>query len=725
MTATTPDDTGFRPRLRRLVRQTAVFAIALGVSGILAPAGAFGATEPPNDSEGKVELSVSAGARGNVTVGAATSAVVTVQNETDAEVSPGRVLVELNRTPLADDAAISSWLDGEEVGGTFAALGAESTNSVDAGASGTTTISVPPELLADLAPGVYPLRAGLSGATTGSTGSDDIVSRNASATSVLIVTTGEAAQVAVVVPITATPANGTLLTNEELSALTAEDGALTAQLDGVTGTAAILAIDPAILAAIRVLGTSAPSQATDWLERLDELPNERFALQFGDADASAQSQAGLPALLQPTTLSTFLNPSNFPNTPATPAPGDEPAGSPSPSPSPTSSPALPDDAELSEIDGATPGILWPRGGVTQGDLTTFAAYLDGAATTILPSSVVDGGTSAHALAGAADVLISDDDVATALSLAAAEAEPAARQRHLAAASAHLFLAAQSAPGAPLLVGLDRDETRTASALRDAISTADTPGFSLSTLRGLPTAPVTVTGTADPAHAAAVGTLLGDEQTLGQFATILSDPQLLLSLERIRILRTLAVGIPADSFAKVVAQHQKGTQETLGAVSIPPSSTIQLLTAAADLPFGVRNDLPWPVTIQLSVAPTDPRLEVKPVVEQVVQANTSMRIKVPVEARVGSGEVGLRLSLSSPTGVPIGGTEVVRVAVRAEWEGIGVGIFGGLIVLLIALGVLRTVRRRRREAIESQSALAEEEDAVLSRPFPPESKDGRE
>ncbi|CAH0235400.1 hypothetical protein SRABI76_02864 [Microbacterium oxydans] len=727
MTATTPDDTGFRPRLRRLVRKTVVFAIALGVSGMLAPTGAFAATEPPNDNEGNVELYVSAGARGNVTLGAATSAVVTVQNETDAEVSPGRVLVELNRTPLADDAAITSWLDGDEVEGTFAALGTESTESVDARASGTTTISVPPELLADLAPGVYPLRAGLSGATTGAVGSDDVVSRNVSATSVLVVSAGESAQVAVVVPITATPANGTLLTSEELASLTAEDGALTAQLDGVTGTAAILGIDPAIVAAIRVLGTSAPSEAKDWLERLDELPNERFALQFGDADATAQAQAQLPALLQPTTLSTFLTPSNFPSTPATPTPGTEPADSPSPTPtpSPTSGPALPDDEALSEIAGATPGVLWPRGGASQADLAMFAGYFEGAATTILPSSDTAGAASAHALAGDAEVLVSDDEAAGALSLAAGESDSSARQRHLAAASAHLFLAAQRAPGAPLLVGLERDETRTASALRDAISTADTPGFSLSALRGLPTAPVTVTGAADPAYAAAVGTLLGDEQTLGQFATILSDPQLLLSLERIRIMRTLAVGVPTDSFAKAVAQHQRNTQETLGAVSIPPSSTIQLLTAAADLPFGVRNDLPWPVTIQLSVAPTDPRLEVKPVVEQTVQANTSMRIKVPVEARVGSGEVGLRLKLSSPTGVPIGGTEVVRVAVRAEWEGIGIGVFGGMIVLLIALGVVRTVRRRRREAIESQSALAEEEEAVLSRPFPPESKDGRE
>lgn len=721
MTATTPDDTGFRACLRRLARRTAVFAIALGVSGLLAPTAAVAATEAPADAEDAVELSVSVGARGKVVAGSAASAAVTVQNDSDAQVSEARVLIELNRTPLADEAAVTAWIDDEDAAGTFTTLGSEATDAVDAGDSGTTTVSVTAEDLAGLAPGIYPLRAELNGATTGTPGSADEEERDATASSVLIVTATPSSPVGVVVPITATPANGALLTTEELSTLTAEDGALTAQLDGVTGTAAILAVDPAIPAAIRVLGTAAPASAAAWLVRLDELPNERFALQFGDADATAQAQARLPEPLPSPTLRTYLTAANFPQTPATPAAEDEPNGVATPAPEPTAAPTLPDDDTLMRVTGATPGILWPRPGVTATDLTTFDTWLEGRVATILPASVATGRTSAHAVAGESEVLVIEDAASRMLSLAAAESDAGARQRLLAAANAHLFLSAQGAPGAPLLVGLERDENRPASALRDAISTADTVGFSLSALRASSPASVTLSGETNPTFAAAVPELLADEQTLTAFASILDDPQLLLSPERMRILRTLAVGIPTENFADALARHRENTQATLAAVTIPPSSTIQLLTAAADLPIGVRNDLPWPVTLRLAVSPSDARLDVEQIAEFVVQANTSTRVKVPVAARVGSGELTLRLSLSSPTGVPIGGTESVRVAVRAEWEGIGLGLLGGLIVLLITLGVVRTIRRRRREA---QDSLAPE-DAVIASPFPPESKDGRE
>ncbi len=106
-------------------------------------------------------------------------------------------------------------------------------------------------------------------------------------------------------------------------------------------------------------------------------------------------------------------------------------------------------------------------------------------------------------------------------------------------------------------------------------------------------------------------------------------------------------------------------------------------------------------------------------ETVVEANSTKRVKVPVSARVGSGEVDLRLSLYSPTGVQIQGQEEIRVAVRAEWETIGLIVFGGLAVVLIALGVIRTVRRKRHEAAEEAAVEAEietlEEGAVHTRP----------
>lgn len=721
MTVTTPE-TGLRARVLRLTRRTAVFAIALGVCGFVAPSAAVGATDDsPGKDDQTVELYVSAGARGAVAPGGSTSAVVTVQNETESQLSGGRVLVEINRTPLTDDDAITTWLDDGDASGDFTTLGSETTTTVDAGDEETTTVFVPDDVLGDIAPGVYPLRAALTGASTGTPGSDDEVDREVAATSVLVITAGQTAQIGVLVPITATPAGGALLTAEELSTLTAEDGALTAQLDGVVGTAAVLAIDPAIMASIRVLGTAAPASATEWLARLEDLPNERFALQFGDADATAQAHAQLPSLLQPTTFAPFLDERNFPKTPAAPI-TDAPDTTATPSPAATDSPAFPDDAALSEVEGAAPGILWPRGDVTQDDLATFEEYLGRAPLTVLPSSSVDGAVSAHATAGSSGLLVTADAASAVLSQAAAENDPAARQRALAAATAHLALAAQSSPTSPLLVGLERDETRSADALRDAISTADTAGFSLTDLRATPAAPASLTAEPDAARAAAVNELLADESTLTGFSTILADPALLLSPERIRILRTLAVGIPTASFDAEVLEHRDATRETLGAVSIPPSSTIQLLTAAADLPFRVRNDLPWPVTVRLTVIPTDLRLDVERVTTAEVPANSSTRVKVPVSARVGSGELTLRLSLSSPTGVAIGGTESVRVAVRAEWETIGLAVLGGLIVVLIGLGVWRTVRRRRNEANESAADAdaaadpdAVEEDVVNTAP----------
>ena len=715
MTAITPEH-GLRARLRRLASRTAVLAIVLGACAVVVPSAASAAGASGADDDARVGFHISAGLRGLVAPGSATTAMLTVQNDTESKLSGGQVQVELSRTPLTDEASVASWLDDGTAPGEFDTIGSDTTAALDAGESAMTTVFVPAETLGALAPGVYPLRAELTGAKTQNTDDDEAAT---TATSVLVVADSQTAQVGVLVPITATPEGGALLSSDELAALTGPEGALTAQLDGVAGTTAVLAIDPAIVAAIRALGSAAPESAQDWLRRLDALPNARFALQFGDADAAAQAQAGLPELLQPTTLAPFLNAANFSQTPATPAPTGTPATTPEPTPGPTGTPQLPDDEELTAIDGALAQILWPDDELSEDDLAAFTRYLGEGTTTIVSSTAVGGQSAAHATAGGNDLLVTDTALSESLSEVAAESDQVDRQRLLAEASALLLLAADRVAGAPLLIGLDRDENRDADALRDAISSADSIGFELSALRATPAIPASVTAQADPARATAVTDLLADEAALTAFSSMLSDPQVLLSPERIRILRTLAVGTPASAFAKNVEKHQKRTTQTLSAVSTPPSSTIQLLTANADLPIAVRNDLPWPVTVQLFVSPTDPRLEVTPMTETVVEANSTKRVKVPVSARVGSGEVDLRLSLYSPTGVQIQGQEEIRVAVRAEWETIGLIVFGGLAVVLIALGVIRTVRRKRHEAAEEAAVEAEietlEEGAVHTRP----------
>lgn len=726
MTAITPH-TGLRVRLRRL----AAAVIAASVCAVAVPAVAAAADQKSDDDTRTVELHVSAGLRGVVAPGTSTSAVVTITNGTETELSAGRVEIELGSTPLTTSDAVSDWLDDGETTGSFVSLGDEASKAADPDGIATTTVFVPQETIETLAPGVYPLRAALTGARTGDTGGERAATWDTTATSVLVVNAPSASPVGVLVPVTATPAGGALLTAEELTTLTAPEGALTAQLDGVSGTTAVLAIDPAILASIRALGTAAPESAREWLTRLDELPNPRFALQFGDADVTVQAQTGLSALLSPLPFAALLDPAAFPQQQATAEPTSAPGSTPSPSPGSTNAPALPDDATLTEVDGALPRIVWPEQDLTQADVTAFAGYLGQGTTTVVSSDTVGGPTAAHATAGGQDLLVTDAATSAALSGAAGASDPVVRQRLLAEAAAQLFLAQGATGGAPLLVGLDRDETRTADALRDAISAADSVGFELSTVRAAAPVAVTLPEAAAAPRSADLVNLLTDEQSLTAFSSILSEPDVLLAPERMRILRTIAVGSSDAAFAEKVAAHRARTTTTLSSVSIPPSSTIQLLTANADLPIAVRNDLPWPVTVRLSASPSDPRLEVKPMIETVVQPQSSTRVKVPVSARVGSGELDLRLSLSSPTGVPIQSEQSVRVAVRAEWETIGLVVFGGLAVLLIALGVVRTVRRKRREAIEEHAVevavdeLIEEKEAeaaaqerALDRDAPP-------
>ncbi|WP_447914118.1 DUF6049 family protein [Microbacterium phyllosphaerae] len=699
MTATTPEN-GLRTRLQRLARGSVISAIVLGMCG--AGAGnAFAAGDSETDDTPAVELLLSAGVRGTVSPGSATTASLTVQNDAKSALSAGRVSVEINRTPLADDAAVTTWLDESEAPGGFDQLGADLTAPVDAEASVTTSLMIPPEALGDLAPGVYPLRATLSGAQTDA--QDD--AESVTSTTVLVVTAAENPPIALMVPITATPVGGALLTAEELTVLTAADGALTAVLEGVRGTSAILAIDPSIPAAIRALGSAAPQSAREWLRQLDALPNERFALQFGDADATTQAQAGLPELLQPTTLAPFLAPSNFLTLPDE-TPAATPTATPEPTPAPTDGPELPDDADLTVVEGASPGILWPRSDASTDDLDAFSAYMGGEAITVLSSTAVGGADDAHATVGEHTALVTDAAASAALSDAAGEDDEVARQRSLAEASAHLALSAQTNPTAPLLVGLDRDETRTADALNETITSFDTLGFGLAEILATPAVSAALTTEPDATRATALQRMLDSEVVLGEFATILDDRQLLLSPKRIQIMRATAVGLTEDGFDDAVADVNTATTDTLEAVDIPPASTIQLLSANADLPFSVRNDLPWPVNVNLSVKPSDPRLEVEPVTPATIQPGTTSRVKVPVSARVGSGEVALKLELSSPTGVPISTPETVRVSVRAEWETIGLAVFGGLIVLLLGLGIIRTVRRRRREAGTEKDTVEE-------------------
>lgn len=650
-------------------------------------------------------LSLLPAQEGVLGAGTTLTASATIDNPGSEALPAGTLRLDIGRSALGDRGALDAWLSSGQAGGDFATLQTSPVDEIGGGATATAQLSVATDVdgLEGLAAGVYPLRATLGAGGTAVEGR-----------SVIVVAGGERAPVSVIVPITAPPTGAGLLSSDEIGALTAPEGALSQSLEAVAGTTAVLAVDPAIPAAIRALGTAAPAPALEWLERLEELPNERFALQFGDADVTPQIQAGLAAPLAPTSLRAFESGENFtapePTPSATPAAEEEPEA-------PTE-PAYPPLEELLSIGDEAARVYWPAEGSAGPDVVSALAA-DGATTLIPSTATVEGADGAAVPARAEGALVYDDAISEVLSEAAVDAT--GDENALVEASAELWFAAHETGGAPLLVALDRpaypaddaDEPtaiRTEESLRDAIENvtrnASVEAVSLTDVLEAEPRPVTVSDAApDPERTAAVSAFTAAEPGLAHMASALDEPELLTGQARAEALQLLSVGWTADPdrWREALAAHAGLTAQRVDGIGVTVSDQVQLLSAEAPLPVWVRNSLAWPITVVLEVQPDNVRLDVQERIEVQVPAGSNPRVEIPVEARVGSGEVQLAVSLFTASGEQIGGVQTMDVTVRAEWERIGVSVLIAIIVLLVVGGVIRTVLRRRRRTAERATA----------------------
>jgi hypothetical protein len=743
VTSPTPGKTAPRPSVlrRRVVRARGVLAIgallALGaplaaappasaapLTTTVAPTAAQPSPTPtptptPDIPFGETVFTLSPVANGTVRPGEGLAVSITLQNGTLIPTAPAAVTLSLGTAPLRDRAALTAWLSGGDAGASdgveLSPVGSTTLEAVPPQSQQVNGIVVAPDapVLSGRAPGVYPLSA------TYESADGPVVS-----TSAMIVPREGAAEVGigVVVPITAGDTSAGLLTALELTALTGPAGSLTDQLDAVEGTGAILGIDPAIPAAIRVLGTAAPLSATEWLARLESLPNSRFALQFGDADIAPQLQAGLPRPLRPTSLQAYMDPADFaPPTDATPTPSPTPAGD---------EIVLPTVTQLTDIGGARANVFWPGTGTATAPVVETLGGLvldDRDSVTLVPSTSTrtgsGGGTvPGRAVAGEADLLVYDADISRELHDASITEETSVRGAPLTAAAAYLAFATAEAGSEPLIVSVDRGAERSRVALRTAITAASqAPGVIPLTLGGvtarIPVPVEIVDGPIDQARVDAVAAMTTEEAALARFATILDDVTLLTGPERAEILQLLGLGWMPDPAAwqGAVTAHRAETAVTLDSVGILPPSPINLFSAGAPIPIWVRNDLPYPVNVVLYATPDDLRLDVAQATEATAGPQSNTRVQVPVQARVGNGEVSVQLQLRSRTLEPIGAPQVVDVNVRADWEGIGIVVMSILVGGFLVLGVIRTVLRFRARRV-AREPKAEPEAAHTDVPY---------
>lgn len=513
--------------------------------------------------------------------------------------------------------------------------------------------------------------------------------------------------VAIIAPIVAPPGTTGLLDATLLEQYTAPEGLLTRQLDAVIGRPVTLAIDPMILASIRVLGAGAPATASDWLARLEAAPNESFLLAYADADAGLALAAGSGGVPGPQSFDFAIDPAQFaPETTATP----------SPSPSATADggmPTLPSLEELLAWDATFDSIVWPRGG-TVGTAGLDALTANGVERVILSSANVtrDPSLGAAVTIGDQAVVVTDDSVSAALSTAATSLTPADLDAALPALRAAIATSGGVQDGQGTVVAhLDRAVALSGSNVAQTISAlqvdADVRLVSLSEALAASTTGEAslVEGQSDPDRVQVVRSLLAAEADEQLFATIAADPDRLTAPRRLALLALLDI-----AWADNPAGWETATDDFLTtsvdireSVQIVTASPFTLLADTATLPIPVSNSLNQAVTVYVTVRPETAQLAVTDsFVELTIEPNSQGKASIPVQA-ISNGTVQVLMTLSGASGVPVGQPAITEINVQAGWETPIVLVIGGLVVAVFAIGLVRNILRRRRVSTDPASA----------------------
>ena len=514
--------------------------------------------------------------------------------------------------------------------------------------------------------------------------------------------------VAVVMPVTVPPTATGLIDAAALTTYTEEGGLLDRELDAVAGTSAAVGLDPMIPVSIRVLGTSAPTVALDFLARLQAMPNDVFLLGYADADPALAAVAGASAELTPIGFGFAIDPANFgPAQTPSASPTPDPTGSPTPDPTtpPDGPQPLPTTEDLLEWPTTLPRIAWPADdSVTADGLAGLAEQ--GYDDVLVSGANVSTVSTARVALGDIEGLVADEDLTAAVrdaAYAATDTEFAAAEVTL---EAVLRAEALTSPGRTLIATLDRRWPFTTLRLPEVLNSITASSSSrlasltevLEGSRGTATL-VEAADDTDAERAATLGAIATAARDEVAYLRIAEDAAEITEPRRLALLGLTSVGWRADrtGWDAAAADELAAARATPGAVQIVEGSDLFLISDISSLRLQISNGLPVGVTVTLNVRPLRPLLHIEDRSIQVsIEPDSTANAAVPVEAII-NGDVTVRAELRDDRGDPVGSPRLLKVIVQAGWETAGTLIAGVLVVLIFGGGLIRAVLKRRRAA----------------------------
>ena len=488
-------------------------------------------------------------------------------------------------------------------------------------------------------------------------------------------------------------------------------------------------------------------QSEAFVSALMGAANELIALPEGDADLGALALSGNTGFWDRASRSIAAFPSSLreagwvaPTTsptasPASPTPSPSASATETPSPAASSSPSGQSGTTITAPD-AGPTILrnvaWPA------DTTFGTAFLSNYASpdqiTIAPASAltpaeevtftsyarvnVNPATGETATDGTgARTLAQQADLASILSWNASGGDELDAEQALAAITA-IIVRERPASSRTLFAAAARGTTINESLTKRVNALFSPRWVSAQTFSDIASSEPTDVerqtvdaGTLDPDTSTAISAMSSSLTSLAPLAKATDDPDAVYDSVTPQILPALAAQrTPSEQLDSATAMTSQITG-MLSAVSVEPSSAVNLINKSANFPVLVRNNLPWPIHVDVTLVPDDPRLRATPALSQTLAAQGATTVEVPVGA-IGSGDIAVTYKVTTPDGVVLDDSQTVTVRMRAGWEDAITAVIASLFAALFLVGITRSLRKRAaRKAQGSPEADSPEADST--------------
>ncbi len=185
--------------------------------------------------------------------------------------------------------------------------------------------------------------------------------------------------------------------------------------------------------------------------------------------------------------------------------------------------------------------------------------------------------------------------------------------------------------------------------------------------------------------------------LDVLATATTRPSTMIAEADRLVLESLSLANRVDPRfgAEQATSAREHAKSVLESVAVTSGSQLLLVSSSGSVPITVGNALDVPVTVRIAVTSWSPILRTKAQPAVTIEPGEDTTVKVPMTA-VSSGDVGVSVVLRTEGGATVSVAETLEVRVRAAWGNLATGVFtAGLVVLLIA-GLVRTIRRGRKD-----------------------------